>query len=220
MFSYHCAVHQYGLFEFRTGRANSRPSTPTARSKVSIFGLDAISRNLFNSRPVGDFFAGSINSHRRSKSTNSRSSTYTHTTTTGDDSLTRFSHRSNSTIATTMSTMDDDSFGSNNASPTRGVKRGYSPVVPERPSSRNSRAPSRSQSRAPPRSRSSSRGGDTDCSDLEEDDSFMATARDMDASERNLALQLKLARKNSKSQYDRAPSKPLPVPLEAPIMEG
>ncbi|KAF8917932.1 hypothetical protein CPB85DRAFT_1284072 [Mucidula mucida] len=212
-------IHQYGLFEFRTGRANSRPSTPTARSKVSIFGLDAISRNLFNSRPVGDFFAGSINSHRRSKSTNSRSSTYTHTTTTGDDSLTRFSHRSNSTIATTMSTMDDDSFGSNNASPTRGVKRGYSPVVPERPSSRNSRAPSRSQSRAPPRSRSSSRGGDTDCSDLEEDDSFMATARDMDASERNLALQLKLARKNSKSQYDRAPSKPLPVPLEAPIME-
>ncbi|KAG5341935.1 hypothetical protein C0989_006778 [Termitomyces sp. Mn162] len=100
-------IHQFGFFEFRTDR-NSRPSTPTARSRVNIFGLDAISRNLFNTRPgssMGDFFGGSISGHKRTKSTTSRSSMYTQTTSTGD-SLTKFSHRSASTAATSV--MDDD----------------------------------------------------------------------------------------------------------------
>jgi protein ECT2 len=111
-------VHQFGLFEFKTGKI-SLPSTPTHRSKASIFGLDAISRNLLNSRPgssMGDFFSGSRNGSRRnrSRSTTSRFSMYTQTTTTAG-SMKSSHHRSNSTAtaATTMSTMDDDtSFSS------------------------------------------------------------------------------------------------------------
>ncbi|KAK0468197.1 uncharacterized protein EV420DRAFT_1635453 [Desarmillaria tabescens] len=204
-------IHQYGLFEFRSGR-NSRPSTPTARSKASIFGLDVISRNLFNSRPassVGDFFAGSINSHRRSKSTTSHSSTYTHTTTTGDDSIGRFSQRSTTTLATSV---DDDSFRSK-SSTKRSIRRGMSPA--------NSfeRGSSRSLSRASS-SRSTSRGGDSDYSDLEDEDpSLMDNIRHLDASERNLVLQLRLARKNSKNQNERQSAVPLVTPSEEAIYE-
>lgn len=204
-------IHQYGLFEFRSGR-NSRPSTPTARSKASIFGLDAISRNLFNSRPassVGDFLAGSINSHRRSKSATSRSSTYTHTTTTGDDSIGRFSQRSTTTLATSV---DEDSFLSR-SSPKRSIKRGMSPA------SSVERGSSRSLSRASS-SRSTSREGDSDYSDLEDEDtSLMDNIRHFDASERNLVLQLRLARKNSKNQNERQAVVPLITPSEGAIYE-
>ncbi|KAK0206394.1 hypothetical protein DFS33DRAFT_586286 [Desarmillaria ectypa] len=203
-------IHQYGLFEFRSGR-NSRPSTPTARSKASIFGLDAISRNLFNSRPassVGDFLVGSINSHRRSKSTTSRSSTYTHTTATGDDSIGRFSQRSTTTLATSV---DEDSFRSR-SSPKRSIKRGMSPA------SSFERGSSRSLSRAS--SRSTSREADSDYSDLEDEDpSLMDNIRHLDASERNLVLQLRLARKNSKSQNERQSAVPLVTPSEEAIYE-
>ncbi|KAI9507546.1 hypothetical protein F5148DRAFT_1307723 [Russula earlei] len=96
-------IHQYGLFKFRTGK-NSVPSTPTAasRSRAAIFGLDAISRNLFNAFPGtgrSDIFGGSINGSRRSKSSASRS-------------FTRFSQRSTSTLtaATSISSMDDETL--------------------------------------------------------------------------------------------------------------
>lgn len=215
-------VHQFGLFEFKTGR-DSRPSTPTARSKAAIFGLDAISRNLFNTRPgsaMGDFFAGSVNSRRRTKSTASRSSMYTQTTTTtGDGSLTRFSRRSNSTAtaATTVSVMDDDSsFYARPSSRSRTVlKKGKSPgpTTPESERASPSRSLSRSSSVA--RSRSASRERGSDYSDVEED------IRDMDSSEWDLAMQLALARKNSQNQHGKSvvPT-PLERPSEATIYEG
>ncbi|KAJ7929939.1 RhoGEF domain-containing protein [Mycena leptocephala] len=196
-------IHQFGLFEFRTGR-NSAPSTPTARSKAAIFGLDAISRNLFNSRPgssMGDFFGGSVNSHRRTKSTASRTSTYTQSTTTGDGSLTKFSHRSNST-ATTMMSMDDESSlrtRSSSTSRSRNVlRKSRSPGGTPEP---ESRPPSRSLSRNGSRSASRS------------------TSRDREL-DYNLALQLALARKNSKNQHGKPFNHvPLQNPSEATIYE-
>ncbi|KAJ7283948.1 RhoGEF domain-containing protein [Mycena rebaudengoi] len=208
-------IHQFGLFEFRTGK-NSAPSTPTARSKAAIFGLDAISRNLFNTRPgssMGDFFGGSVNSHRRTKSTASRSSMYTQTTTTGDGSLTKFSHRSNSTAtaATTMSMDDDASFRTRSSSRSRGLlrKQSKSPGGTPEP---ESRPPSRSLSRSTSRSgsRSVSRDRDSDYSDIEDDDgTILDHVRDMDSTE-------PLARKNSKNQHGKQPSH---VPLQNPSEE-
>ncbi|THH09714.1 hypothetical protein EW146_g8604, partial [Bondarzewia mesenterica] len=117
-------IHSYGLFKFRTGR-NSLPSTPTAstRSRAAIFGLDVISRNLFNARAStskAETFGNSVSSHRRTKSTISRSSVYTHTT--SDGSLMRFSHRSGSTAATSVYGMDDESIAPSRAStPSRNL---------------------------------------------------------------------------------------------------
>ncbi|KAF8195715.1 hypothetical protein K438DRAFT_1906377 [Mycena galopus ATCC 62051] len=217
-------IHQFGLFEFRTGR-NSAPSTPTARSKAAIFGLDAISRNLFNSRPgssMGDFFGGSINSHRRTKSTASRSSMYTQTTTTGDGSLTKFSQRSNSTATS----LDDDSYRTRSSSRSRSITRnvlkktrspGGTPEPESRPPSRSvSRNGSRSSSRA------ASSDPELDYSDIDDDDgTILDHVRDMDATERDLAMQLALARKNSKNQHNKSFTHvPLQNPSEATIYEG
>lgn len=216
------SVHQFGLFEFRTGR-NSLPSTPTARSRAAIFGLDAISRNLFNTRPgssMGDFFGGSINGHKRTKSTTSRSSMYTQTTSTGDGSLTRFSHRSNSTATAATSIMDDDSsfFGSRSSRSKKLSRKspGGSTSDSERasPTRRLARSFSFSRSRSPSRER--------DYSGTEDDDStILAKPKDLDASERDLAMQLELARRNSKNQQGKEiPSLPLEVPVEPTIYEG
>ncbi|KAJ7781077.1 RhoGEF domain-containing protein [Mycena metata] len=215
-------IHQFGLFEFRTGR-NSAPSTPTARSKAAIFGLDAISRNLFNTRPgssMGDFFGGSVNSHKRNKSTASRSSTYTQTTTTGDGSLTKFSQRSNSTATS----IEDDSFrtrSSSSRSRSRSVlRKSRSPGGTPEP---ESRPPSRSLSRNGSRSgsRSSSREPELEYSDIDDDDgTILDHVRDLDATERDLALQLALARKNSKNQHGKPFSHvPLQNPSESTIYE-
>ncbi|KAF9464393.1 hypothetical protein BDZ94DRAFT_1161981 [Collybia nuda] len=216
-------IHQFGLFDFRTGR-NSLPSTPTARSRVAIFGLDAISRNLFNTRPgssMGDFFGGSINGHKRTKSTTSRASMYTQSTSTGDGSLMKFSHRSNSTAATTVSTMDDDSsfFSSRSSRSKKLLKRGKSPGGS---TSDSDRSPSRlAQSFSFSRSRSPSRERETDYSDTENDDSTMLDeTKDVDSSERDLAMQLELARRNSKNQHGKQmPSLPIEAPVEATIYE-
>lgn len=220
-------VHQFGLFEFKTGK-NSLPSTPTHRSKASIFGLDAISRNLFNGRPgssMGDFFSGSINGHRRNRSrstttTTSRSSMYTQTTTT-EDSM-KSSHRSNSTTtaATTMSTMDDDtSFFSSRSSKGKKLRKRSTSLVDTSDSEHGSiRNLSRSQSQ----SRSSSRGPDPDYSDVE-DDSFtiLETSKVVGSSDYNLAMQLELARQNSLNQHGKriAPMQ-LDAPVESTIYEG
>ncbi|KAJ7094612.1 hypothetical protein B0H15DRAFT_775924 [Mycena belliarum] len=214
-------IHQFGLFEFRTGR-NSAPSTPTARSKAAIFGLDAISRNLFNSRPgssMGDFFGGSVNSHRRTKSTTSRSSTYTQTTSAGDGSLTKFSHRSNSTATTAMSMDEDSSLRTRSSSRSRSrnvLRKSRSPGGTPEP---ESRPPSRSMSRSASRSdsRSASRDRDFDYSDMEDDDgTILDHVRDIDSTERDLALQLALARKNSKNQHGKSFTHP---PLQNPSEE-
>jgi len=212
-------VHQMGLFEFRTG-ANSRPSTPTARSKVSIFGLDALSRNLFNSRPasaMGDFFGGSINSNRRSRSTNSRSSTYTST---ADSSLMRFSHRSNSTAATSED--DEVSFFSGRKTSTRKKlsKRPISPS-PEKATTSNLDS-SASMTRKRSRSNSQSTETEIEYSDMDDhDETLMEHFKDFDTSDQDLALQLDLARRNSKSHaVDRQRRVPLDMPVEVAILEG
>ena len=219
-------VHQFGLFEFKTGK-NSLPSTPTHRSKASIFGLDAISRNLFNSRPgssMGDFFSGSINGHRRNRSrstTTSRSSMYTQTTTT-EDSM-KSSHRSNSTTtaATTMSTMDDDTsfFSSRSSKGKKLSKRSTSLVDTTSDSEHGSIG---NLSRSQPQSRSSSRDPDPGYSDVE-DDSFtiLEKSEALGSSDYNLAVQLELARQNSLNQHGKrvAPMQ-LDAPVEAIIYEG
>lgn len=219
-----CPVHQFGLFEFRTGK-NSAPSTPTMRSRAAIFGLDAISRNLFNARPgssMGDFFGGSMNGHRRAKSTTSRSSMYTQTTTTGDGSLMKFSHRSNSSATTAAtSTMDDESFfGSKSSKSKKLLKRSKSPggyvSEPDRPS------PARGISAPVSRSQSPSKGrGEQDYSDVEDDDTVMGKPADLDSSEWDLAMKLELARQNSKNQHGKqvAPMA-IDTPGEATIYEG
>ncbi|KAI0371548.1 hypothetical protein BV20DRAFT_993203 [Pilatotrama ljubarskyi] len=109
-------IHQYGLFKFSTGNV-SRPTTPTAsRSRAAIFGLDVISRNLFGARPgsgigmgVGDFFGGSMNGHRRTRTADSRNSTLTGSASTAGSSIGRFSRTSANTAATSVS--GDDGGG-------------------------------------------------------------------------------------------------------------
>ena len=219
-------VHQFGLFEFKTGK-NSLPSTPTHRSKASIFGLDAISRNLFNSRPgssMGDFFSGSINGHRRnrSRSTTSRSSMYTQTTTTVD-SMKSSHHRSNSTAtaATTMSTMEDDtSFFSSRSSKGKKLSKRSTSLVDA--SSDSEHGSFSNLSRSQPQSRSSSRGPDPDYSDVEDDsNTILAKSKEIGSSDYNLAVQLELARQNSLNQHGKriAPMQ-LDAPVEATIYEG
>ena len=218
-------VHQFGLFEFKTGK-NSIPSTPTHRSKASIFGLDAISRNLFNSRPgssMSDFFSGSINGHRRnrSRSTTSRSSMYTQTTTTADSM--KSSHRSDSTAtaATTMSTMDDDtSFFSSRSSKGKKLSKRSTSLVDSTSDSEHD--PFSNLSKSQPQSRSSSRGPDPDYSDVEDDsNTILAKSKVIGSSDYNLAVQLELARQNSLNQHGKrvAPMQ-LDAPVEATIYEG
>lgn len=225
------------------------PSTPTvsARSRAAIFGLDAISRNLFNALPgssKGDIFGGSMNSHRRSKTTASRSSVYTQSTSTGDSSLSRFSRsRSNSTVtsATTMSFMEDEpampSDGGSGNSRTRArslskakklIKRGKSPggsgSEPEPSPHRLHSRLSQSTSNLPDaRERSLSvERGKSPASDWEEEETFdLRASRALDESERDLAARLELARRNSQNQREagfvRTPIEP---PLEETIYEG
>lgn len=198
------------------------PSTPTSRSRVAIFGLDAISRNLFNSRPGSamDFLAGSINGHRKTKSsTISRSSMYTQTTTTGDGSLTKFSSRSNSTAATTVFSMDEDvSFFASKSS--KGSKklfrRARSPGASVSESERDS---SRPVSRAGSLSAPTSEKG-LEYSDYEDEDgTIQEKIKDIDSSDYNLAMQLELARQNSLNQHAK-PTLSLDVPVEDTIYEG
>ena len=220
-------VHQFGLFEFKTGKF-SLPSTPTHRSKASIFGLDAISRNLFNGRPgssMGDFFSGSINGHRRNRSRSttatSRSSMYTQTTT--EDSM-KSSHRSNSTAtaATTMSTMDDDTSFFSSRSSSKGKKLSKRSTSLVDTTSDSEHGSIRNLSRSQSVSRSSSRGPDPDYSDVEDDSyTILEKSEVVGTSDYNLAVQLELARRNSLNQHSKriAPMQ-LDAPVESTIYEG
>ncbi|KAJ3506741.1 hypothetical protein NLJ89_g6700 [Agrocybe chaxingu] len=216
------SFRRFGLFEFKTGR-NSIPTTPTAKSKVAIFGLDAISRNLFNGRPgsVGDFFAGSINGHRRhrSRSTTSRSSMYTQTTTTVDSMKSSQSHRSSTTAATTISSMDDDaSFFASRSSKGKTLSR-RTKSRSGSPSDSDRGSPGRNASR--PQSRASSRGADSEYSDVDDDDNtILARSKDIGSSDYQLAMQLELARQNSLNQHGkRLTPMQIDAPVEATIYE-
>lgn len=205
-----CIVHQYGLFKFKTSN-DSRPATPTAssRSRAHIFSLDVISRNLFNAIPgssKGDFFSGSINSHRRSKSS-SRSSIYTQTTTTtGDGSLTKFSRRSNSTATAPTSLADDDSLYATKSSSSRKklVKRSRSPGT----------------CRSSPLSRQTSPSRDSSRISFYSDGEKELPVR-QDPSDQDLSLRLELARRNSQNQHGKQAAKPsLDRSAEDTIYEG
>ncbi|KAN0126892.1 hypothetical protein V8E52_000532 [Russula decolorans] len=205
-------IHQYGLFKFRTGK-NSAPSTPTAisRSRAAIFGLDAISRNLFNAFPGasrGDIFGGSINGSRRSKSTASRSSVSAPSS--SDGSFTRFSQRSSSTLtaATSISSMDDETLDG---------------TVSSRPKSRTRRLLGRSRSPKGSGSepdvspkRRTSRSGSVSSNSFSREQSpavdeaydacqMVPEKRDMDESEWDLTMRLELARHNSQNQSSKGP---------------
>ncbi|CCL98268.1 uncharacterized protein FIBRA_00262 [Fibroporia radiculosa] len=215
-------THQYGLFKFHTG-INSVPSTPTAssRSRVNIFGLDAISRNLFNARPgsaMGDLFGGSTNSHRRSRTYASRTSTMTGTTSSGDGSFSRFS-RTNSTLTAATSIMDDESMKMSTSSrrsrslsrAKKLMKRGKSPRG-EGSVSEPDTSPQRLESSF---SRSPSREPEDEDGDLQQHHMV-----GMDPSERDLALRLELARRNSQNQNEQKfPPLSLDPPLEDTIYE-
>ena len=205
-------IHQYGLFDFRSGR-NSMPSTPTAKSKASLFNLDALSRRL-----PGDFFVGSVNGHRRAKSSTrsrntitSHSTGHTQSTSTGDSFA--FSNRSESTAATSV---EDGSMRAGKSSrSSRSRKLRKSPLKtseggePLRSSSRQSSLGSRS--------RSTSRGPDTDYSDMEEDD----RTQELDSSEWDLQMKLELARKNSQTQHGKPlPALDLDANIDDTILEG
>lgn len=169
---------------------------------------------------MGDFFGGSISGHKRTKSTTSRSSMYTQTTSTGD-SLTKFSHRSTSTAATSV--MDDDAsfLGSRSSRGKKLLKRGKSPGgstsdSEKSPSCLLARPVSSSRSRSTSRERDNYRSENED-----EDDVFFINSRELDDSERDLALQLELARRNSKNQHTKeVPPLPLDEPIEPTIYEG
>ncbi|KAJ3859197.1 hypothetical protein EV359DRAFT_51220 [Lentinula novae-zelandiae] len=211
-------IHQFGLFHFKTDK-NSRPSTPTARSKASIFGLDAISRNLFNSRPgssMGDFFAGSVSSRKRTKSTASRSSTYTQTTSTGESSITKFSSSRSNTMSTIATTVDNGSLASTRSRTKNDRGRSPGPFSDADDSfSRSlSRSLSRSISRAS-KSRSVSRDRESDFTDTDDDEQIQI----LDRSDNDIDAQLALARRNSKSQNDRQVPVRSSQPSTAPIYE-
>ncbi|KAK2466062.1 hypothetical protein APHAL10511_001704 [Amanita phalloides] len=211
-------IHQFGLFQFRTG-SESRPTTPTARSRVAIFGLDAISRNIFSSRPgstMGDFLGGSINSHRRTKSTTSRSSMYTQTTITADGSLMKFSHRSNSTAATTVSSMDDEDdllTVSKASSARQSVYRAKSPAGTTSDSDKDTLSQNASRySRGPSRESTP---------DYTDDESVITEKMmNLDTSDWDLAMKLELARQNSINQHGKQPTNLiLETPVEDTIYE-
>ncbi|KAI0065897.1 hypothetical protein BV25DRAFT_1821601 [Artomyces pyxidatus] len=214
-------IHQYGLFKFRTGK-NSVPSTPTAttRSRAAIFGLDAISRNLFNALPgssKGDIFGSSINSARRSKSSVTRSSIYTQST--SDGSMMRFSHRSGSTMtgATSMSSMEDGSFsGSRSSSRSRKLLKRRSKSPGSEP---DSASPKRGHSRSRTVSREPS-PAPMDADDV--DGPIPPPTVSMDQSEWDLTLRLELARRNSQNQHGKSAAPPVSSwqePVEETIYE-
>jgi protein ECT2 len=198
------AVHQFGLFKFRTGHI-SAPSTPTAsaRSRTTMFGLDAISRNLFPGvmGRGGDVFGAVLNNHnpKRSRSAASRTSTQTATTM---DSAIKFSTRSTSTAATSV-LMDEDSY---HGSPTRKLQRGR-----KSPSAVSSPARSRCNSRSRSRER-----GESPAHELDGHPGYA-----MDESDWDLNTRLELARRNSRNQHGKEPpTLATNPPVEDTIYEG
>ncbi|KAI0340771.1 hypothetical protein BDW22DRAFT_348171 [Trametopsis cervina] len=226
-------IHHYGLFTFKTGNI-SAPSTPSAttRTRAAIFGLDAISRNLFHARPAvhkGDIFGGSMNAHRRKTTVASRSSAYTTSTnaTTNDSSLSRFTRsRSNSISTAATSAVEEDGRSIQSLDTgSRSSRRTHS-LSKKLVKTRKAKSPATSglgsDSEPEPvrsASRASSEWTDADDDDFEEEPTFEAT-REMDQSERDLTARLALARRNSQTQHDRQLSTALTVvPAEETIYE-
>lgn len=219
-------VHQYGLFKFRTGK-NSVPSTPTiSRSRAAIFGLDAISRNLFNAFPGtvrGDIFGGSISGSRRSKSSASRSSVSAQSS--SDGSFTRFSQRSSSTLtaATSISSMDDETLDGTRLSRQKSRTRSFlgRSRSPKGSGSEPDVSPKRRTSRSGSMSSSFSREPSPAVDAAYVASEIVPAKRDMDESEWDLTMRLELARHNSQNQHSKEPlESPWERPVEDTIYEG
>lgn len=165
-----------------------------------------------------------MNSSKRNKSTASRSSAYTQST--GNSSVTRSSQRSKSTstTVTTMTSMEDDGSFFAKSPQRKLLKRSHSPGPSIADTSQLDRGHSRSLSRSKSRasSRASSREPDSDYSDLEDNSRYGARAMPgQTPSDRHLALQLDLARRNSNRQEERnIPTSAAEAPLEDTIYEG
>jgi hypothetical protein len=115
--------------------------------------------------------------------------------------------------------MDDDEsfFASKPSRSKKLLKRGKSPGG----SASESESPSRRSTKSSSlRSRSPSVEPET--YDVEDDDgTILVNTRDLDSSEWNLAMQLELARRNSKNQHGKlVPPIPLESPDEETIYEG
>lgn len=221
-------VQRFSVFSFKTGNS-SVPSTPggTTRTRAGMFGLDAISRNLFHNRAASartDIFGGSINTHRRSKTTvASRSSAYAPSTSTGDSSLSHFTRSRSNSITTAATSVDDDgrsvalSLESGSRSSRRSVSklskshRGKSPESVVESGSEAETSPVRSASRA-------SSDWYTDNEDLDDEPTFIAPDV-LDDSERDLVARLALARKNSQTQPESLYSSVVSRPGEDTIYE-
>ena len=159
-----------------------------------------------------------MNSHRRSRTADSRNSTLTGTASSSSNSIGRFSSRSTTTLATsiddepTSASMSKGSRNSRTRSLSRGarklVKRAKSPFTSDRDQDSDSddAGPSTSYSKESlKRGRSASHGA--------------AVAGD--ASERDLAMRLELARRNSQNQNGHDyPSPAMQEPGEDTIYEG
>lgn len=176
---------------------------------------------------MGDFFAGSMNSYRRSRTTDSRNSTLTGST--AGSSIGRFSRTSSTTAATSIddepqsASMSKGSRNSRTRSLSRGakklVKRAKSPFTSDRertPDSDDDESPGPSvmHTRAhsqPNAYRKDSYGRKRPASRNE---------ITVDASERDLAMRLELARRNSQNQNGHEYDSAIEEPLEETIYEG
>ncbi|EJD01616.1 uncharacterized protein FOMMEDRAFT_126677 [Fomitiporia mediterranea MF3/22] len=228
-------IHQYGLFKFKTDNP-SRPATPSGgnRSRAHIFGLDVISRNLFGTSRSKDSSNDSMSRHRRSKSALSRSSTLgtdsTGTVATADSS-TRFSHRTTSTLATSVSSfaVDDSSLNKRNSRSRKLVKRNRSrspattladddEYLSENEPGNESLTRRRARSMSEMRSNAS-----IEYSDHEDADTTMLDFRErgrVTESEMDLSMRLELARRNSRNQHGRIITHDLmDIPVEEVIYE-
>jgi hypothetical protein len=137
-------------------------------------------------------------------------------TTTGDGSLTLFSHRSNSTAtaATTISMSDDETFVGKSPRSRKLLKRGR-----YKNPSESYASPSRG-SRGPLSSRSAN-NTDIEYSDSDDDDGTALEPPSFDDSEWDLARRLELARRNSQNQHNKpVPPLPLEKSVEETIYEG
>ncbi|OSD04519.1 hypothetical protein PYCCODRAFT_1433391 [Trametes coccinea BRFM310] len=240
-------IHQYGLFKFSTGNV-SRPTTPTAsRSRAAIFGLDVISRNLFGARPgsgMGDFFGGSMNGHRRSRTADSRNSTLTGTASTSGSSIGRFSRTSATTAATSIGD-DEPSYSGSFSKSTSGrarslsrgakklVKRAKSPFAADPTSEPESPARPKDKGKGSYSRRRSMSTGQADVFEAEgysdweggepAEDMLRSRLRriaHMDESERDLTMRLELARRNSQNQHGKeVPRGGMEEPSEETIYE-
>lgn len=158
-----------------------------------------------------------MGSHRRSKSTASRSSAYTDTTMTASDSFMKFSQRSISTAATSI--MDEDSFLGRSVSKSKKlVRRAKSPGPGV---DLDSSGDSEHLVRRRARSMSTPREREPEYSDGEEYVDTNLDLQDISQSDLDLKRQLALARRNSRNQHgNRIPVPPMEIPVEETIYEG